>query len=68
MHIFTTWAALLEKGRPASKSNHLESNFVLSCSWEDIIHFFNFQIHHLARPSLGIQGGSNVSKYFVNGC
>ena len=30
--------------------------------------FFNFQIHHLAWPSLGIQGGSNVSKYFVNGC
>ena len=30
--------------------------------------FFNFQIHHLAGPSLGIQGGSNVSKYFVNGC
>ena len=30
--------------------------------------FFNFQIHHLAGPSLGIQGGFNVSKYFVNGC
>ena len=29
---------------------------------------FNFQIHNLAWPSLGIQGGSNVSKYFVNGC
>ena len=37
-----------------------ETNVFRSCSWEDVIHFFffNFQIHHLAGPSFGIQGVS----------
>ena len=65
MHILTTLAALLEKGRPPNTWKAILFSLVLG-KISSI--FFNFQIHHLARPSLGIQGGSNVSKYFVNGC
>ena len=68
MHILTFLAALLDKERPASKSSQLESE---SCSLLFLgryHQFFNFQVHHLAGPSFGIQGGSIVSKYFVNGC